>query len=322
MAKKRRFSRVYFYWLLAAFFLVLAISIVPGIFPRVTYPPFASRIVMFAFSLLVALFTFGFLGDSRAFISQESESGLAMQAGGSIAGALIVFIFLMFGLSPSYKVVVHIRDLAEQRVVDARGRILLTFDGEEASKLIPPQSASVTFQHVPVGEVYRVDFQSYRWELLTRQPEWCFSETYTTRCKEITLVVGKVPVGRLRTTISSRSRRSEEITLNDHIEWLQDFLNHSGVTLYVDQSDNLSSLTDQIDSPLVPFSVQRDYGEEITVAKYLIQVQNEHNSVNPSHQIRIWANTDTVWLGYQSEDPNENLTDSDPRRYVQCELIQ
>jgi hypothetical protein len=302
-----------------AFFLVpsgiLLVTLVLSVLPIFTdaasfiYDPNFLRILYATLSLAIALFLFGFLGDSDALIKNDAGSGLVFQVGGSAAGCLIFFYFFSSGLNPYRDLTVYLLDGAggtKRQLTQADGPIQLTIAADIERRTVS-EGGVVYFRDLPRSEDWRLLIGG-SWKPIGAEPNSCWLKNaeVSRRCSRIYLLLAKTsPCFRERSALLTEATPIVT-SLDDQLQFFRQMMEDDGASLSIAYSRaiNRAALHER------RFSLSRHHSTAQPACLLLAEVEDAYNQAQPTDSVVVFASCRGIFVanGNDSPPPGEYKT--------------
>jgi hypothetical protein len=299
------------FYLVPSFILLatLILSILPLFFEAATFIYDADflRIIYILLSLSIALYLFGFLGDSSASV-QNNRVGLNFQVGGSAAGALIFFYFFSSGLNPYRDLTVYLRDAAKpnQPLLSlADGNVSLTI-ATDIERKATAQEGVVYFRDLPRSEDWHL-IPGGDWRVNAASPDRCWNHkpddiVINRKCSKVELLLAK----------TKQCLRDQSAILNDPAPTptnldvvlgpFKAMLEAKGVSLKIAYPSTLDKSVISKNT----FTVFRQHSTSLNACGLLAEIEDSYNTAYPKQPIKVYASCQSILIsGSHDAAPSE-----------------
>lgn len=289
--------------------IVVVITILPAVFDgaRIVFRPEILKILHGLLSLLVAIVTFGIIGDSDALVKSDNIRGFAVQVGGSAAGFVIFFYLLTSGLSPYTSLSLSLID-SENRLITDKVRVTLS------AKTLQFGETSTGFLNFPFlpkeDEARRVNIISEAgrsWKISKIDPESCKFNDQKLRgdcdAVEITLKTSLL-------CLESKPIISlESVEINTTLETVLGSLKEAFQKVSPDLNARLTFSSDVLKSRLhkEEFKLNRKIDSPRDICEHLSSIVGRFNRSKDSRAVRSYVSCNTILIATPSEDISEDF---------------
>jgi len=281
--------------------IILGVTLILSILPLFSeaatfiYDAGFLTIIYALLSLSIALYLFGFLGDSAA-IAQSDQHGLKFQVGGSAAGALIFFYFFSSGLNPYRDLTIYLLDgtkEAKPQLTSADGNVDLTI-ATNIQRKYSTQEGIAYFRDLPRSEDWRL-LLGQNWQVKSAEPAGCWkvaTAEISRKCSKIYLELTHGAVCLKDQAVNLNEKTSTRVNLANLLEPFGRIMDDQGVRLKISYSPQ----RDRVAVNANAFEVFRHHSARLGACELLEEIEDIYNSNNPQQPIKIFASCDAIYV--------------------------
>jgi hypothetical protein len=285
--------------------LILALTVALSVLPlftdaeRFIFNPNFLIIIYALLALAISVFTFGFLGDSDAFIDLESTRGLSLQVTGSAAGFAVFFYLFASGLSPYSSLTVYLLNEDGDPLGPRDGRVEVTIAGD-VRRNAATENGSVTFAYLPRSEDRKLLVSAGSWAIAGVDAPDCMNEDGLVRagCSAVYLTMRREMSCLEDMSLTVVDPRPVSRTLDQLLKEFEWLVQAGGTPLGYQFSREVRARNLHME----PFEIKRQ-SSEMTGCQLLEEIERVYNNISRQAEITIYASCRHVYVAMTENDP-------------------